>query len=280
MDFGSVFRAYVFSVEEINIELGKVRVSDKYGAYYEFTATNRNVLPLVAEQPALYEAVAYCRHFAPAKINKNPETREYPAVGSQIVQTIYCELIARGVATPPKIVSVNNMVNNPASGKNIPIIYNITPTMFQSDQAYDPLDLNKYNERAAQTPGVSMSPQGGVTTGIGNSNINVSQKSGTTNSTESQTNATQETNVGGGMMTTSLNFLQHYMIGIANAVALPMPHMVNMVKMVAIGKFVKNVIGTRGKRVDVGNGTTKWENGTGMYGLGDELVDIAKGKGE
>lgn len=282
MDMSSIFRAYVFSIEEISktsLELGKIRVRDSYGALYDFSVNNRNVLPLAAQQPGMYEVIAYCRHYADAKIRKDPVTKEYPPVGMQAVQTIYCELIARGVATPPIMVGMTTMTSNKDAGKNVPLVYNTAPTMAQSDPDYDPLDQDKANQRAAQTGGMSLSQKGGMTIGAGGPhNMNISQKSGTTNNTESQTNSTQETNVGGGMMSSAPNFLQHYLIGLGNAVALPMPHMVNLIKMIAIGKFVKQVIGHKGKRIANNDGTTKWESGTGIYGLGDDIVEATKKK--
>lgn len=275
----SIFRTYVFTIdtiEDASLEHGIIRVKDVYDNLFDLTVKNKLVLPITRKQPELYTVIVSGRDCFNALIKMDPTTKEYPPLSSK---GVFCEIITNGVSPQPSIVSVNTLVSNSKAGKCVNIIKDETITNILSDIDYDPLDIEARNKRAAQVYGVSVSSEGGINIGsAGESSVNISQSSGFINNNHSVTNASQETSVAGGMMTTSLNFLQHYMIGIGNAVALPMPHMVNLIKMVSIGKFVKQVIGVKGKRVDNGDGTTHWENGSGMYGLGDTIVEIAKKK--
>jgi hypothetical protein len=283
MNTGSVFRAYVFKVEEVGatgLELGMVRGRDAYGVLYDFEVNNRNVLPMVSKQPVMYDIVAYCSHYSKARVKLNPTTNEYPLVGRGNVGSVHCEIISRGVATPPMMVGMTTMTSNPKAGKNIPISYDQLVTLAQSDSEYDPLDTDSRTARAAKVAGFATSEEGGATWGQGKDNMNINSKSGTTNNTERQTDASQEKGIGAGTLHTSPNFLQNFLIPLGKAVSLPMNHMPNLIKMIALGSFVKQVIGKPGKRVDagLGNGSTKWVSGEGIYGLGDEVIEAAGGR--
>lgn len=279
LDTGSIFRSNVFIIDSIGNsgkELGYVRVRDNKGILYDFKVNNRWLLPIVDLQPNQYDVVVGTSNYAPCRVKRDLNSNEYGLVGVNANSDIVCEIIARGVSTPPMIVGMTTMTNNREAGNNVPMVSDATPTMSASDPNYDPHDESARKVRAMATPGISSSPGGGISIGQGQNGMNLSQKSGLIMNAENQTSATQEDNHAGGMLTTSYNFLHHYFIGIANTVALPMPHMVNLVKMIAIGKFVKDTIGTKGKRVDAGNGTTKWQSGTGIFGLADEVADIAR----
>jgi hypothetical protein len=276
LDTGSVYRVNVFIVDSVGNsgkELGYIRARDSNGILYDFKVNNRWLLPIVDLQPSQYDAVVATSNYAPCRARMDLKTGEYGPVGVNASADIVCELISRGVCTPPTVTGATTMTNNRAAGSNVPMVSNVTPTMSASDPNYDPNDETARKARAMATPGITSSPGGGISIGQGQFGMNISQKAGMIMNADTQTSSTQEDNHGGGMLTTSYNFLHHYFIGIANTVALPMPHMVNLIKMIAIGKFVKDTIGTKGKTVD-----GKWENGTGIFGLADEVVNIAKKK--
>ena len=278
MDMGSVFRAPAFKIEEIGptgLRKGVVRCSDSIGLFYDFRVKNTNDLPSADKYPNLYQVIVNDPYYSKARIQKNPETKDFPLVGDQDTAAIPCELRAIfGIKEPPQHAGMASLFNDPTAGRGVPFIYNTCPTMSESDPAYDSKNVDQARQRAVATDAILTSTNG-LSIGRGKDTLTISSKSGTTNNTETQTNATQETNVGGGLMSTSPNFLQHYLIGMCNAVALPMPHMVNLMKMLAIGKFVKTMIGNKGKRVTAPDGTSKWESGTGIYGLGDEVTEVA-----
>ena len=287
---GSAFRAPRLTLSEIGeitdkkngVSLGIIRAQDSDNVLYEFTVDGmtRNLLPQIMKNPLLYYVIPREVDYSKARVKKDRKTNEYPLIGHCDNQVISCEIITRGVAPAPSIGGTTSAFNGNNNSQMIPLVYNTSPQIALSDPDYDPKDEDKYNKMAGQVAHISSSIEHGIMLGQGSQTMGINQKSGTTNNSDSQTNASQETNVGGGTMSTSPNFLQHFMIGLGNAVALPMPHMVNLIKMIAIGKFIKQVIGTKGKRIDAGtgDGSTKWQNGTGIYGLGDELTEAARGK--
>jgi len=56
------------------------------------------------------------------------------------------------------------------------------------------------------------------------------------------TEGTQNKDYGGGMFTNSLNFLQHYLIPLAQSAGLHiMPHVINLPKYIGIGNFIRNI---------------------------------------
>lgn len=281
LDTGSIFRAYIFQIDSIGptgIDHGYVRCKDNKGILYDFKVRNLDDLEAAEKNPGQWDVVVSCVNYAPCRAKRDLTTNEYGPVGVNANSDISCELISRGVKTPAAVNTTTMMTNNRSAANNTNMLSDRAPTMSLSDPNYDPNDTNARKVRAAAVPGITASPSegGNIMMGVGGTGLNMSGKSGAVMSADNRTNSNEEENHAGGMLTTSYNFLHHYFIGIANTVALPMPHMVNLIKMIAIGKFVKDTIGTKGKRVDVGNGTTKWQSGTGIFGLADEVADIAR----
>ena len=270
VDTSSVFREYILKIYDIGpigCELGVARVQDiTDNNIYDIRIKNSDMLKWVDLSPNEYKVIVYSGDISGARVKKYamPDAADpYPMVGMAPVQLIYGEVLSKGVCTSPVMASPTHMTNDTALGNNVYHIYDRTIQAVQSDPEYTPGDVDQANARAVNQAGISTG-SAGIMIQHGPSAISVGQKSGAVNSAEHNTTATQEHDHGSGMLTTSYNFLHHYMIGLANAVALPMPHMVNLVKMIAIGSFVKTVIGAKNPP-------------TGIYGLADQITNTVNG---
>lgn len=286
MDTTSVFRVSVFKIVDIGLggQYSFIRVADKRGILYDFklNLSDTNFLSSINKviddnNPDIhvnlnsYDVIVHTSNYAGARVRTNKDGT-LPLVGTDISETIFAELSTRGIMTNCELVGMSSVLNNPDMRGNVVIAQDRLPG--EPLHMVDLNDEDAHNARAIAINGITGGP-GGLTMGAGPYTTNTSNKGHVNHSIESTTSSTQEQGHGGGMFTTSYNFLQHYFVGIANAVALPMPHMVDIVKMVALGVFVKKVIGTKGSRNTV-NG--KWEGASGVYGLADTLTDIAKSK--
>lgn len=264
----SVFKPYGLFFDDVSDESIKkqvCRTRDNTGRYYDIKIKNPWVLPEAKLNPNRFMVLVGERPDKALVQSKGGNT-ELPAIGESILGEVYGEIVCLGSSTPPKLVGTTSLFSNPSSRSGVPIAWSLTPSKPQHEKK----DQEPNSTEGALTPGLVASTdsiqmgQGSNTMGIG--------AYGQTVDADKTTSKTQEADKAGGMLSTAPNLLQHYFIGLANAVALPMPHMVNLIKMVAIGKFVKQMVGKKGRRRDDG----RWESGSGIFGLADEVAEIAK----
>ncbi|HLD91540.1 MAG TPA: hypothetical protein VI911_11130 [Patescibacteria group bacterium] len=273
----NIFRTTLFKdIIGVKVDSGYIRVSDK-GVLYDLKCSNKMKLPQVEKEPGKYFVLVgeSISELSRARVRQDSNTKDFPPVGEQSVGEVYCEVMDTGISTPPVTRSAGEIFSNPTAIDSVPIAYITASQISKNDPNYDSGNKEESMARAVQVPAITGGPSTGIGMRVGTHSVGVSQKAGMVSNTDSMTHSTQETNHGAGMFTTSYNFLQHYFIHLAGAVSLPMNHMVNLAKMLAIGKFVKGVVGSKGKRVDDGSGTTKWQNGTGIYGLADEIGETS-----
>ena len=263
----------VFTLDSIGpsgIALGVIRAKDNYDRYYDFSVdeATQQKLPRIdleigqnTNSRNIYNVKVKTNDYFNAIVRMDVETKSFPDVGNANVQKITCEIIANGYSIPP----VNGQMTHFMNGGNqtIPIIWDTKRVFSMSDPTVDLNDPVFLMNAATNTAHIGTDGQGGMSFGAGANGHTIDAKTGMSTSVPAMTHGHQETNYGAGMFTTSLNFLQHYFIGLGVAVALPMNHMINIPKMLGIGKFVKNMIGSK-------------KDNTGIYGLANALDNVVK----
>lgn len=194
-----------------------------------------------------------------------------PEVGSTTGKDVVCHINIQGISELPQIISSTALFNNADSRNAIPLVFDTRPQASLSPD-YDSEDKNASNARAVEVAGSF----GGSMCGFANGTYGnfVSNGGSQTNDAENVTTSTQEVAPAGGLLTS--HPLDRFFIPLAGAVSLPMPHIPNLAKMIGIGVFIKNVVGKKGSHVKEPDGTRKWKNGTGIYGLADEVADIGR----
>lgn len=267
----------VFTLDSIGpsgVAKGVIRVRDDWSRVFDFTvdSTNAMLLPYIDSQltqnsdpttyiNSIYDIVIKENDYFGAIVRPDPLTNIYPEVGYSNNQVIHCTILARGISAPPVNGQMTHFTNGGA--QTIPLVWDTRKVFNQSNSSIDYTDSQVQMNASALTAHISSDGNGSMSIGAGATGLSLDPKNGLTHSVTAITHATQEESHGGGMFTTSLNFLQHYFIGLGNAVALPMPHVPNILKMIAIGKFVKNIIGSKSAN-------------TGIYGLVNQIDNIAK----
>ena len=244
---------YLESIGASGIATGMVRVRDRYDRYYEFKLDDHSMQLLPSIDNALgtnddptqvsqnnYDIVINTNDYAGALIKVDPNTGNYPELGKSNVQVIQCSILSRGRAAAPVFGQMTHIMNG--GGSIIPIVWDTRKVFIQSDNTVDYTDPQVQMNAATMTAHLGTDGNGAVSMGAGTNGHTIDPKMGMSTSVNAMTHAHQETNYGGAMLTTSLNFLQHWLIGICNAVALPMPHMINLPKMISVGGFVKSMI--------------------------------------
>jgi len=287
----SLFKEYYIEIDSLDmsgLSKGYIRVKDRAtNKLYDFICTNRDSLPAIDKMinkpdrdsnsdVGLYYAYVTCANIDKALVRPDTITNEYPPIGKANSAIIACTLVPIGIAMPPVNIGMTAATSDSKIGAAAAIVYDKTPII--KEGKFDPDDKDAVNSAKNKSTGVLVGASSASLKGPGANSICLSEKAGLVVDADNTTTKTQESDHGGGMFTTSLNFLQHYLIGLGNAVALPMPHMVNLVKMVAVGKFIKDFVGKKGRRVDagLGDGSTKWVAGTGVHGMADEIGEIGR----
>lgn len=275
MNTTSIFKVYYFQIHDVDTEgvrRGYLRVKDTNNRYYDFKCNDRSQLHKLLELKEKFSFTTFpCyvmvanANYHTALIDVDINTQNLPAIGTTNNGEVVCEIIDDGITVGPSIAGMTTMLDTPEAYKNKTLIFDAQIIPY-NDTTYSSDDDSKNLQLRASAVGITASEAGGISIGQGPTGLSIGGKNSTlTMNSNSVTSSTQESNHGGGMFTTSLNFLQHYFIGLANAVSLPMTHMPNIVKMGAIGVFIKNFIGSKKKK-------------TGIYGLVSEVKTIAKRK--
>lgn len=265
----SIFRPYGLffdDVSQYSLSQQVCRARDAGGRYYDIKIKNPWVIPQARLNPERF-LIIIGESPNDALVKPDPGKTDLPEIGKATVAEIFGEVVCLGGSNPPQLVGTTNLLSNPEARKNLPILWELNPSKPQHEE--DDPDAGKYS--GAQTPGITSSQSGGMSIGQGTNMMSIGPN-GCSIDADKTTTKTQEGDKAGGLLSTAPNLLQHYFIGLANAVALPMPHMVNVIKIAAIGKFVKTMVGKKGERKEDGT----WKSGTGIFGLADEVAEIAK----
>jgi hypothetical protein len=239
MDFNA-FRTYVFTIDSVGLsglDQGFIRAKNQVDGFtYEFKANNRD-LDLADKYPDRYSVIVSSSNISGARIADLTK-----AVGTSNIQPIVCTLISQGTVTHPQMANIHVAADNPSRSPMHTIVYDEVPGAPSKD--YNPEDKEARRQAGVSCPGILASTDLLVIKGIGKGAISLTSQAQFVVGSESTIYATQEDDRGGALFTTSYNFLQHYFIGLGNAVALPMPHMINFTKMASVCKFMKSIINT------------------------------------
>lgn len=255
---------------------GCARAIDNNNRLYDIQISNVLMLALADAQPNSYSIKVIAVELAGAMIHPNSKG-VYPKVGECDVEHIEGVLIAHGVSLSPKLVGMTTISSNRHAGSNVPLLYNTTPTLTRSSDLYDTSDEAALNNMGGGVGGISMSEKGGMSMGSDAKNmVNFSATSGMSMNADNQTVSTQNTHYGGGILSDAPASIWKYFIGLGRAVSAPPKDLPNLVKMVAIGVFVKTAIGKKGSRITTGPDAGKWKDGTGIYGLTDQIADFIR----
>ena len=278
--FRPEFRLY--AITQAGLERGYIRVEDtSNGWLYDFLVDDRRILPQLyqwfngsdkSKLEGNYDIEVLGSTHNIIRVDRDDDGN-LPEIGLTTAKDIVCHINIQGISSLPQIISNTALFNNADSRNAIPMVFDTRPQASLSP-SYDPEDKDARNARTVEVA----ASFGGSMCGFSNGTYGsfVSNSGSKTNDAENVTDSTQELAPAGGILCTAPNLLHHYFIGLANTVSLPMPHMPNLAKMIGIGVFIKNVVGKKGSHVKGDDGTMKWKNGTGIYGLADEVADIGR----
>lgn len=222
----------IFEIGQSGIETGFVRVQGNEGDFYDFKIGFRPHLILAENNRSRYTVTVAAYDISRAKVDPNSQ------VGMDSTAVICGYLTERSVIRPPKDVSMQ-LGKNPLNANYSTAFFDETPG--SEIKEYDPDDRTAATEEYVGRAGLMFGQGGATLKGPGPDAMVLSPDGEMSMNVQKMTSATQEEDKGGGLFTTSTNFLHHFFIGIANTVSLPMPHMPGILKMASIGVFVNNI---------------------------------------
>lgn len=241
----------VFSTEKIftiqNFGEGKyynyVRCIDNDNIVYDFKVEDESKL-IFAKKQISYFSVKVSGDIDAARVKYTSKGELLP-IGEGNNTTLFCNLVNQiGISTSAKVVGRTNTMNNIGSEGQVEIWGDETPQTTFSE--FDPNDEDMMNALAASKTAITVSPEGNLSIGRGTNALSFSDKGNMSVDSQTITNTCQNSDQAGGLI--HRWSLRNYFLTMVNAVAfMPMPDIVNIVKMVAIGKFTKTLIGKKAK---------------------------------
>lgn len=224
-----------FSIYDLDEATGFVRIQDpETGYFHDLRADSRQTLSTAKRFPEAFSVLINIKDLSSTKVDKDSK------IGLGDISILDCTLINISVIEPPNL---NRNMQATANSRQVSdygsVHYDMSPGLDRKD--YDPDDKEARRTEASSRSAISYGPGGINMAGPGGNNLIIDSNGSIGNYSNNITDGPQEKDKAGGMFTTSLNFLQHYFIGIANAVTLPMPHMLNLPKLIATGAFVASI---------------------------------------
>jgi hypothetical protein len=236
-----------FSIIDVNMETHTVRVSDSAGNYYDVTISQESSIYSPAAKKNPTEWFAVVEYSSEKDLEHMRVNKDDTAVGlSESKVGTYAKLEHVGVYTSDPM---DNTAFSPFMGASAENEFALTPPV--SNTNYQEYINIKNGEESGIRPQEETSWKAnadGVYGGAGF--VTIRGGGGGMMSTNGQVfvfgdrfrKETQEEKPSH-LFCTNMNFLDHYFIGLANAVSfIPMPHVVDLIEMGRLAALVKNVI--------------------------------------